>query len=185
MTTKISGAGFEELTIKNLILTKPLVEEYGGTGSSSTRQLAQIVTFQTGAVATGTTILPLDNTIPQNTEGNEYMSLSITPTNAGSTLEIEVISLFTSTVPGNFTGALFQDSTANALAAIYAGVFGTDQPVIISIKHLMTAGTTSPTVFKLRAGASSAFTATFNGAAGSRLFGDVMASRITIKEYLP
>lgn len=32
MTTKISGSGFDELTIKNLILTKPLVEEYGGTG---------------------------------------------------------------------------------------------------------------------------------------------------------
>ena len=35
----------------------------------------QIVATQTGAVATGTTTFPEDDTIPQNTEGDEYMTL--------------------------------------------------------------------------------------------------------------
>ena len=36
-------------------------------------KLLQQVNFQSGAVATGTTIFPEDDTIPQNTEGDQYM----------------------------------------------------------------------------------------------------------------
>ncbi len=48
--------------------------------------VVQVVNTQDGAVATGTTVLPWDDTIPQNTEGDQYMSLSITPTNASNKL---------------------------------------------------------------------------------------------------
>ncbi|BCU95174.1 MAG: hypothetical protein CM15mV8_0180 [Caudoviricetes sp.] len=41
-------------------------------------KLLQQVHTQTGAVNTGTTIFPEDDSIPQNTEGDEYMTLSIT-----------------------------------------------------------------------------------------------------------
>ena len=43
-----------------------------GVGSGS---VVQTVSYQTGAVATGTTIIPIDDTIPQISEGNEYMTL--------------------------------------------------------------------------------------------------------------
>ena len=46
--------------------------------------LLQTVSYQTGAVATGTTIIPFDDTIPQITEGNEFMTLAITPRSATS-----------------------------------------------------------------------------------------------------
>ena len=39
--------------------------------------MVQRVNTQTGAVATGTTLLPNDDTIPQNTEGTEFMTLAV------------------------------------------------------------------------------------------------------------
>lgn len=143
----------------------------------------QIVTSQVGTVATGTTIIPFDNTIPQITEGTEFMTVTITPTSASSTLEIDVTTYSSHSV-GNFNAsALFQDSTANALAvgAGYSSVATGMVPVRFT--HYMTAGTTSPTTFRVRIGNSGAGTLTFNGTGGVQTFGGVFASRITVKEY--
>jgi len=154
--------------------------------SGGTSKIVQIVNTQTGAVATGTTVIPFDNTIPQNTEGNEYMTFAITPTSATNKLKIDVVLFATSNAANWVTAALFQDSTANALAAIssYENVGGGNGPIMLS--HYMTAGTTSATTFKVRAGrdASAGTTVTFNGQSGGRIFGGVMASSITITEIL-
>jgi len=153
----------------------------------STGTVLQIVNYQTGAVATGTTIMPVDDTIPQNTEGNEYMTLAITPRSATSKLLIEVSACITnSNAASTNVGALFQDSTANALAArpMYQGnTIGAMIAVVLT--HYMTSGTTSSTTFKFRAGSNLAGTATFNGTGGGRIFGTVMASSITITEVVP
>ncbi len=149
--------------------------------------VVQVKNTQTGAVATGTTTIPLDDTIPQNTEGNEYMTLAITPTSATNRLKIDVVWCgASSALAAQFvTAALFQDSTANALACgLETGHF-TDDNVTISFSHNMVAGTTSATTFKVRAGANGAGTTTFNGRASARLFGGVYASSITITEYTP
>jgi hypothetical protein len=145
----------------------------------------QIVTAQFGSVATGTTLIPFDDTIPQNTEGNEYMTLAITPTNVNSTLEIDVLWNGGCNIANYMATALFQDSTASALSTSWATCPGINYPMFISLKHLMTAGTLSATTFKVRVGGIAANTTTFNGFGGTRYFGGVMASRITIKEYLP
>ncbi|HEY6021943.1 MAG TPA: hypothetical protein VIY48_19400, partial [Candidatus Paceibacterota bacterium] len=79
--------------------------------------VVQKVSTQTGAVATGTTLIPLDDTIPQNTEGNQYMSLSVTPTKTTNFLNIDVTFIGSSDVANPIIVALFQDSIANALAA--------------------------------------------------------------------
>jgi len=144
--------------------------------------VVQVVNTQTGAVATGTTTIPLDDTIPQNTEGNEYMTLAITPRSATNKLKIEVQFFYAQSGGAHTTVALFQDSTANALAAVTDGTGVPDACSPASLTHYMTAGTTSSTTFKVRAGGSSAGTVTFNGRAGARLFGGVGASSITITE---
>ena len=146
--------------------------------------IVQVVNTQTGAVATGSTVIPLDNSIPQNTEGDQYMSLSITPTNSNNKLLIQVIAMFGLSGGDTATIALFQDSTANALAA---QAFKTDNsvanvPGIFAFNHYMTAGTTSATTFKIRMGPAISLTLTFNGTSGTRLFGGVAASSITITE---
>ena len=53
--------------------------------------VVQVVNTTTGAVATGTTTMPQDDTIPQNTEGDEYMTLAITPKDATNKLKIDVV----------------------------------------------------------------------------------------------
>lgn len=168
-------------------LTTPLSKSQGGTGTAiATRQLAQIQTLQTGALATGTTVIPFDNTIPQQTEGDQYMSLAITPKDVNSTLEIDVTFNFGSATGLFIALALFQDSTANALSVVAQNSPTTTLVgYSLTMKHIMTAGTTSATTFKVRAGPNTAATVTFNGGSGAQNFGGVLASRITIKEYLP
>jgi hypothetical protein len=151
------------------------------------RQLAQTVTTQVGTIASGTTTFPQDNTIPQNTEGDQYMALAITPTNASSTLEIEVTVLGASTASSTFVGiGLFQDSTANAISAAATTAAASTGIMNVTFRHVMTAGTTSATTFKVRAGRSDGGLFYFNGNASAvQMLGGINASRITIKEYLP
>jgi hypothetical protein len=146
--------------------------------------LIQFVESQDGAVATGTTPIPVDSSIPQNTEGDEYLSVAITPTNASNKLTITaLVNLTTSNIDQRVVIALFQDATADALAAAFASVGASSQlSSQVALTHTMTAGTTSSTTFKVRAGSASAGTTTFNGVGGVVTFGGVMASSITITE---
>lgn len=144
----------------------------------------QTIATSTSAVATGTTTIPYDDTIPQNTEGDQYMSLSITPKSATNILVIDTLWMGSNSVATfNLVTALFQDSTANALAvnAVYGGIG--NGLVNVRILQPMVAGTTSATTFKLRAGGSSAGTTTFNGVVGGRLFGAITKSSMVITEY--
>ena len=154
------------------------------TAITGVRRIAQIQSTQTGAVNTGTTLIPRDDTIPQITEGDEYMTVAITPTSAGSTLEVEVSIMVTHSVLTWVTTALFRDSTANALSA--AMVYGVTAATggFITFKHRVVAGSTSATTFRVRAGGSDAGTMTFNGVSGGRQLGGVMASSITVTEVL-
>lgn len=157
-----------------------------GVGGGAYGNILQIVGNQTGAVATGTTILPFDDTIPQNTEGDQYLSQSITPRSATSKLMIEVNLFIAHSTSPNISIALFQDSNSSAIAAISdraASTGGNGQSVVL--RHYMTSGTTSPTTFNVRAGCDSAGTTTVNGVGGARRFGGVCASSITITEILP
>lgn len=155
--------------------------------SGSSGKVAQIVRTETGAVATGTTVLPDDDTIPQNTEGDQYMSLAITPTSATNILLIDVVAAYVdSSAGGNrMTMALFQDSTANALAASALQQGSSTASTQMFLRHTMVAGTTSATTFKMRMGLAAGGTTTFNGAGGARKFGGVAASSIVITEYSP
>lgn len=154
-------------------------------GGASYGGVLQVVNTQTGAVATGTTLIPDDDTIPQSSEGTQFMTLAITPKATTNKLIIEVQINGGLSIAGWWAAALFQDSTAGALTAVLssdggAGATG-KQPAIM--RYYMTAGTTSSTTFKVRAGPSSAAgTLTFNGFASARVFGGVNLSSITIYE---
>lgn len=143
----------------------------------------QFVSVLDGAVASHTTQMVLDDTIPQNDEGGELMTLAITPKDTNSKLVIGVtVSCSTTTATRFPIIALFQDTTAGALAA---GTYLMDTGgggVVINFTHLMTAGTTSATTFKVRGGLSDSGTFTFNGRSTTREMGGVMASSITIWE---
>ena len=142
----------------------------------------QVVNSQDGAVATGTTTMPDDDSIPQITEGDQYLTLSVTPANASNILIIDVAATVSTSASGARMGlAIFQDTTAGALAAVQ-DYTDTLVPRIVTLRHKMTAGTTSSTAFKVRIGAEASGTTTFNGVSGARKLGGVQASSITIWE---
>jgi len=161
-----------------------VVQYYSGTtwASVASNVVVQQVNTQTGAVATGTTIMPFDDTIPQSGEGTQFMTLAVTPTSATNNLFIQVDAICSFNIANTLTAALFQDATASALAA--ASEFQTTPTGIttISFNHTMVAGTTSATTFKIRIGGESAGTLTFNGYSSARMLGGVFASSITITE---
>jgi len=152
-------------------------------GASS--KFIQTVSTQTGAVATGTTSIPLDDTIPQNTEGTQFMSVSITPTSATSRLLIQVVANATANSINALTAALFVGSTADALAETYAVNRAAGDNFPFSFNHNMVAGSTSALTFNVRIGGDGGATISFNGSSGVRRFGGVFASSITITEYTP
>ncbi len=146
-------------------------------------KIIQIVNTQTDAVATGTTQIPNDDTIPQNTEGTQFMSLAITPTSATNKLKIDVVVNIANEENMDVIVALFQDDTANALAAVAQYTAYGNHPHVVNFTHYMTTGTTSTTIFKVRIGAGfGSWTTTFNGISGVGYLGGVCVSSITITE---
>lgn len=161
-----------------------------GAGAAPTFQAAaggkvvQEVHVVSGAVFTGTTTMNRDDTIPQNTEGDEYLTQAITPTSSSNLLRIDVVLNISSSAANNQAiVALFQDSTADALHT--CGGFETNGVPFntLSFTHWMVAGTTSSTTFKVRAGFDLAGTTTINGQSSGRNFGGTFGSSITITEY--
>lgn len=144
----------------------------------------QVVNTVDTDMATGTTVMPIDDTIPQITEGDEYMTLDITPNASTNRLKIEVLVNASSSAAANaIVVALFKDSTANALSTGWNRTQTADGPTQIKLVHDMVADTTSSITFRVRVGAQSAGTVTVNGIAGARYFGGVLQSSITVTEY--
>lgn len=143
--------------------------------------VVQVVNVQSGEVGSFNTQIPFDDTIPQNTEGTEVLTLTITPTSATNMLKIEVVNVLSVATANSLMIALFQDATANALASA-AHTIPTAYLSTISFVHYMTAGTTSSTTFKVRVGGNAGATITWNGQAAARKMGGTLASSITITE---
>jgi hypothetical protein len=151
----------------------------GGGGSG---KLLQTVYNRTGTGGTGTTIIPFDTTIPQITEGDEYMTLAVTPTSATSLLIIDVVWIGSNSAVNNMGVALFKDATASALTAAAATVTAANATVNIKFKYIMVSGSTAAMTFRVRAGGGAAGTTSFNS---GTTFGFVMCSSMTIQEVTP
>lgn len=171
--------GNNDVPTKNAIRDK--IETLGG-GSSV---VVQVVSTQTGATATGSVAIPVDDTIPQNTEGTEFMTLAVTPTDAANKLQIDIVIFLTGPAAKWLIVALFQDTTANALAVGAAFNETNTAGMTVKFTHHMVAGTTSATTFKVRAGCHDATAIRMNGQGAVRLWGGVVASSITITEIIP
>lgn len=178
--TPSSGVG---TNLTGIPLTTALTSAKLPTANVNVGGVVQVVNTITGAVATGTGQIPADDTKPQNSEGDEYMTLAVTPRSASNKLRIDVIVFMSnSTATRTLTAALFQDSGADALAIVSTFMATAAGHATLAFSHYMAAGTTSATTFKVRAGAGGSGTTTFNGILGARYFGGSIASSITITE---
>ena len=143
------------------------------------------VKSQYTGVNSGSTTTPYDDSIPQVGEGNEFMSVTITPKSSTSVLVIDIcVAAYASSTNNNITGALFRDGASDAIAAWDMTETSTGvSPNGGMFRHILTAGSTSATTFTFRMGVGTAGTVTFNGRAGSRLYGGVAGSSISVTEY--
>lgn len=129
-----------------------------------------------------TSEIPTDNTIPQQTEGDEVFTVSITPSDTANILEIDVLlNIGFEGSTGGVIASLFQDATADALQTGYGNIANNALMSQVRIYHRMTAGTVSATTFKIRAGKVGT-TGYINRRASSDLFGGTLVSSITVRE---
>lgn len=149
----------------------------GGSGS-----IVKTQTTLSQTTLTGTTTIPFDNTIPQSTEGTNFFSVAFTPTTTGNLIRVEATIFGAYSVAAHVIAALFQDSTANALAAISMQTTTTNQDVHLTLVYQFTAASTAATTLKLNVGGSTAGTFTLNGNAGTSVFGGTATSSFRITE---
>jgi len=113
------------------------------------------VIYTSSAVLNAT--IPIDNSIPQNTEGTELLSVTITPSTATSKIRITVLIGVTqvSNSAVSICGALFKDTDAGASYAnsIYCGDNG-QVTGGLTLDVIDSPATTLPITYKLRAGPS-------------------------------
>lgn len=140
-----------------------------------------------GAAATGTDLVPDDDTIPLESEGDVYLTQLFTPTSAANVLECAVQGYFSNTGGGQGVMSLYsdQDGSTNALASSRNQFNATS--VLFGpwcILHRMLAAVTVETSFTMQFGSGTAGTNTFNGTSGSRKIGGALNSYIIIKEFM-
>ena len=162
--------------------TAPTVVQTYREGMRKTGDIIQSFHTPSGAVATGTTIMPSDDTIPQNTEGDQYLSQAIVPTSAINLLKISSLLHFGHSAGGNVFIGLFQDSVAGALAVGGRYIPNADTLGQVLVRHQRLAGTISSATFKIRCGCGTAGTLTINGVGTARLMGGVFESFLSIEE---
>ncbi|CAM5769751.1 hypothetical protein [Bosea minatitlanensis] len=139
-------------------------------------------------VATNTTyslfssVIPLDDTIPQSNEGSQILAATITPKSATNKLRITAeLPCASQTAVGAVCAAIF-DGTANALKAVWR--YGAlNYGGVIVLTHEYVNGSVGPVTIAVRMGAgSSSNGVSINGTASGRLFGGTMSCRLEVEE---
>lgn len=153
-----------------------------GPGVRKSGDIVQRRRLDTGTVSTGTTLIPLDNTIPQITEGTQFMSRTITPLSAANLLAVNAQANLSNSANARVSAALFRDAGANALDASQNVGSAAATMVAIYLNAQVISNTTSSTSFSVNGGNSVAGTTTFNGESGTQLYGGVTNSYIEVTE---
>jgi hypothetical protein len=137
------------------------------------------------ANASLTTTIPQDDTIPQNTEGTEILTASITLKAAANRVRVRFSGVaYTGTDDiSAIVSALFLNSGADALAVCFwreSGDSAADHiwPMVIDFEHAP--GSVGPHTYKIRAGPPSG-SMRFNGNSG-RLYGGASRAVLILEE---
>jgi hypothetical protein len=146
------------------------------TGAAVGASYAEMVSYMT----TTATMAGAADSIPQQTDGVEVLTVSITPKASTNKLRIQAVMPWTAFQTFGVWFALFRDSTAAAIAATMVHAPSADTMAIANIIIEISAGSTSPTTFKLRYGSLNGVTQSVyvNGNSTGRKMGG--ASHVTI-----
>lgn len=136
------------------------------------------------SVASGTTVLPSDDTVPQDTEGEAALTITLNPTSAANVGLINTHVNASGSTASTITAALFTNSSASALAATANIVESAGRMFQLGIRYMRILGRTTPVILTVRVGLSVAGTVTLNGVAAARLYGGVYDSYIEVQEIM-
>lgn len=128
-----------------------------------------------------TTLIPFDDTLPQNTEGTQILSASLTPTSTTNKIRARFFGFGTTPTAGDVLTAAMFNGGANAVQATCMQ-FGTANylsPLPMEFEY--TPGSTSAQTITVRVGAAVS-TCRMNGTAGGRLFGGAAACTLVLEE---
>ena len=147
--------------------------------------IAQEAKTESSAVATGTTNLPFDDTAPTSSEGDEYMTVAITPKSASSVLLIIAQAYFANSSSGQSNGMALWDKTAGTLIHAITEFSSTaDMTMAPLIVATVSAASTSARTYAVRIGRNNAGTITFNGNGSARKYSTTVKSSLRVLEIM-
>jgi hypothetical protein len=178
--------------ISDLVITNPTAGDPVSQGDDHLRLLKTVIKATPIVIdraygeyttnANLTTVIPLDDTIPQNTEGTQIISVALTPKATTSRVRLRFQGVFSIGQAANGTVAIFSSASANALTASTQSVTTTDLNFPLICEHEYVPGTTSALTFTVRVGPT-AGTMRMNGSPNfGRYFGGVAKATLVVEE---
>ena len=129
-----------------------------------------------------TTLIPVDNTKPQITEGTLVLTNNFKPKRATSKLVVEADVFCAAATAGTaIIAALFTTGNNDALAVAYQAAPAAHYGVCLKIRFELLAGNTNSRAFHVRLGTGSG-SVTFNGSNNTPYYGGSLISHLTVTE---
>lgn len=140
--------------------------------------------FTSQAVINGQ--IPVDNTIPQITEGFQVLSIPYTPKSATNRLKVTFETSMAADVNAGFTAALFVGPGNDAKRARALSMPTPSAAYELLVSWEGVAGTTSAINIQARVGTNGAANFWLNALSNAiPMFGGVLAATLTIEEFTP
>lgn len=138
---------------------------------------------QAAYVAVTATTVSDDDNAPQNTQGTEIITASITPSSATSKIRIRADMQVDSADTYAMVGAVYKNTDAPALAAKRIQTTGgSTDSCEMALVYEDSPATTSAITYKIRLGRSGGGNAGVNGVNGSRKLGGAMRATLVLEE---
>ncbi len=154
-------------------------------GGSLPGSVVQDYSETTFSIATTTALIPLDNTIPQSSEGlgtGMFSTALIKPDSPCNFIEFDLLINVSHSVAGAVIAAIFRDTDTNATVAGWAYVPAAGAVAQLRIKHRVIAGDAASRGYAVRLGPVVAGTLTFNGIAAAAILGNRLISSLRVTE---
>jgi len=149
--------------------------------ASGTVLQSKSATYALNAALIGT--IPLDDTPPQNTEGSQILSVSITPSNVNNRIRVRGHGWGAADTSSVAIYSVFSSLSANAIAAgafFGATMLNNFQGFSFNVEHVP--GVITPVTYSVRCGLSGGGNLRLNGSTGFRYFGGASAAYLIVEE---
>jgi hypothetical protein len=154
------------------------------TGVKLPGDVVQRATNYYASPATGTIIMPLDNTIPQYNEGNEFVLTIISPASPANVMRIYSLANLSCNAVVTLAGALFRGTGPDAMAVtcVTPNVANQMAELVLEAQHIANNGNFDLS-YSMHIGANIAATVYFNRHASfATAFGGTLFSCLNIEE---